>query len=85
MNSTTKNSLRELDSRTNEGIDVRLLWDSLTDRVWVDVDDSRSQESFTFPVAAADSLGAFHHPFAYAFTFELAEREGSKIAILPWD
>ncbi len=85
MNATTRNSLRELDSRTSDGIEVRLLWDTLTDRVWVDVDDSRSQESFAFPVAATDALGAFQHPFAYAFTFEPPEQESSRIAILPWD
>ncbi len=85
MNTTTRNCLRELDSRTNDGLEVRLLWDPLTGRVWVDVDDAHSQESFAFPVAAADARGAFHHPFAYAFTLELAEQESSKIAMLPWE
>ncbi len=79
--STNTNSLRELDRRSVDGIEVSLLWNPLTDRVSIHVDDTRSGESFEFEVAADDALTAFHHPYA----FERADRESSKIAILPWD
>ena len=63
MNDTAHNNLvRELDCRTNDGIEVRLLWDQLTTQVWVSVSDTRSGESFRSPVAAADARDAFHHP-----------------------
>jgi hypothetical protein len=59
-------TIRELDRRISDGIDVRLLWDSVADRVVVAVHDTRSDESFEVQVAAADALLAFHHPYAYA-------------------
>ncbi len=72
-------SLRELDCRSGDGIEVRLLWNPLTDRVSVHVDDARSNESFAFPVAAGEELTAFQHPYAYA------DRDSSIIGLLPWD
>ena len=69
MNGTTpKNAVRELDYRTNDRIEVRLLWNSLNDSVSVSVDDRRYGESFEFDVAPARALEAFRHPFAYAAT-----------------
>ncbi|HEY3945587.1 MAG TPA: hypothetical protein VGL78_10200 [Solirubrobacteraceae bacterium] len=58
--------VRELDRRTSDGIDVRLLWDSVADEVVVAVHDTRTDESFELQVAATDALLAFHHPYAYA-------------------
>ncbi len=67
MNGTTpKSAVRELDYRTNDRIEVRLLWNSLNDSVSVSVDDRRYGESFEFGVAPAYALDAFRHPFAYA-------------------
>jgi hypothetical protein len=63
---TLNETVRELDGRTNDHIEVRLLWNSLTDSVSVSVHDSRHGESFQFDVAPARALDAFHHPFAYA-------------------
>jgi hypothetical protein len=66
MNGTRpKRTVRELDRRTNDGIEVRLMWNSLTDSVSVSVDDTRYGEWFEFDVAPAQALEAFHHPFAY--------------------
>ena len=65
MSATPENELRELDRRTNDGIDVRLLWNSQTYRVSVAVEDERSGEAFEFEVDPADALAAFHHPFAH--------------------
>jgi hypothetical protein len=63
---TPEIAVRELDRRTNDGIDVRLLWNSQTNRVSVAVEDERCRESLQFEVDAADALVAFHHPYAYA-------------------
>lgn len=59
-------AVRELDHRVNDGIDVKLLWSAQTDRVWIDVRDDRSGESFRLQVDPDDALAAFHHPYAYA-------------------
>lgn len=66
MSPTLKTEVRELDRRRNDGIDVRLLWNSHTDRVSVAVQDERSGESFEVEIDSADALAAFHHPFAHA-------------------
>jgi hypothetical protein len=63
---TPKSAVRELDYRTNDRIEVRLLWSSSNDSVSVSVDDTRYGESFQFEVAPAHALEAFRHPFAYA-------------------
>jgi hypothetical protein len=65
MRTTPETEFRELDRRTNDGIDVRLLWNSHTNRVSVAVKDERSGESFDFEIDSADALVAFHHPFAH--------------------
>jgi hypothetical protein len=65
MSTTKAISLRELDQRNSDGIDVRLLWDPRTNHVTVAVRDERSHESFELAVDAADALAAFHHPYAY--------------------
>jgi hypothetical protein len=57
---------RELDRRTSDGIEVRLLWDALTHRVSLALSDERSGESFTFEVDPSEALSAFQHPFACA-------------------
>jgi phosphomannomutase len=64
---TSTTTLRELDHRVSDGIDVRLLWDTDADRVLVAVYDGKSGEAFTIDVLGTDSaLEVFHHPFAYA-------------------
>lgn len=63
---TPDKTIRELDCRTGDGINVRLLWNSLSDHVVVAVHDTRNDEAFAIQVAAADALLAFHHPYAYA-------------------
>jgi hypothetical protein len=57
----------ELDHRTSDGIDVRLLWDRDSGRVYVSVDDSRTGSSFELEVGENDSpLEVFRHPYAHA-------------------
>jgi len=65
MSTRPQLGIRELDHRTNDRIDVRLLWNSHTNHVFVTVENERSGESFAFTVAAADALDAFHHPYAH--------------------
>jgi hypothetical protein len=59
-------AIRELDHRVSDGIDVKLLWNSATDRVSVAVGDERSGEFFELAVDPEDALTAFRHPYAYA-------------------
>lgn len=60
-------TIHELDQRITDGVDVRLLWNSLTDRVSVTVEDQQTGEFFEVPVVdPADALIAFRHPYAYA-------------------
>ena len=66
MFTTSQTALRELDRRVNDGFDVRLLWNSRTNRVFVLVEDQRECESFELEVDGPRALEAFHHPFAYS-------------------
>ena len=60
-------SLRELDRRTNDRMDVRLLWHERDDRVLVVVDDEKTGASFKIEVRDGERvLDVFHHPYAYA-------------------
>jgi hypothetical protein len=65
-NTTSDIAIRELDHRSSGGIDVRLLWNSISDQVLVAVRDLRTFESFELEVAPGDALLAFRHPYAYA-------------------
>jgi hypothetical protein len=65
MRTTFQTAARELDRRTKDGFDIRLLWDPHTDRVLVAVNDAHHGESFTFEADPAEALKAFRHPFAY--------------------
>jgi hypothetical protein len=57
---------RELDRRKADGIEVALLWNPRTNALVVEVDDELAGERFRIPVAPADALEAFRHPYAYA-------------------
>ena len=64
---TSPHNIVELDSRTTDGIEVRLLWHRAENRVTVTAFDVRSGE--VLEVAVRDherALDVFHHPFAYA-------------------
>jgi hypothetical protein len=58
--------VRELDHRGAEGIEVSLLWDPLTNSVFVAVVDDGTGAQFEFDVDPVDALEAFRHPYAYA-------------------
>jgi hypothetical protein len=57
---------QELDFRSNNGLEVALLWEPETNRVSVSVFDGRSGDDFTLEVDPAEALDAFHHPYALA-------------------
>jgi len=65
MYRTQGTTLRELDRRTRDGIDVSLLWDPLTKGVSVAVTDARQGGSFEFGVEPGDALEAFWQRYAY--------------------
>ncbi len=66
MDDLTPTDLRELDARQGDGLDIRLLWDPVTNDVVVTVEDSRTDDFLIVVVDPADARDAFHHPFAYA-------------------
>ncbi len=76
--------LRELDRRNGGGIDVKLLWNSRTDRLYVVVNDAQRDSDFRVAVQAGDALEAFHHPYAYRRPGPAAQRAraGSRLSIL---
>ena len=58
---------RELAHRTNDGLDVVLLWEQTSDSLAVAVHDGRSGAAFELVVEdGAEALDAFRHPFAHA-------------------
>ena len=59
---------RELDRRNGNGLDVALVWNSLTDRLYVVVVDAQYDDVFRIAVDAGDALDAFRHPYAYRRT-----------------
>jgi hypothetical protein len=67
MTPETIASMCELDSRCNDGIQVKLLWCRDSGRPWVTVVDTRSRDAFCVEVDDNERpLDVFHHPFAYA-------------------
>lgn len=66
-------SMRELDSRFVDGLQVQLWWDSETGCVWVSVRDARSGKQFLIEVRDGERpLDVFRHPFAYVQGQQLA-------------
>jgi len=65
MFTTPHSAIRELDHRSNDDLEVRLLWNSRTNQVFVAVQDLRSGGLFEVTVRGTDALDAFRHPYAY--------------------
>jgi hypothetical protein len=64
MPARSDSEVRELAQRSNDGIEVTLLWNPATDGVFVVVED-RCGDSFKFDADAKCALEAFRHPYAY--------------------
>ena len=59
--------IRELDSRINDGIYVRLLWHPDNGRVSITVDDTKTGEAFELAVREGErALDVYRHPYVYA-------------------
>ena len=60
-------SMRELHSRSSDGVHVRLLWCPQSARVFVTVNDDRQGDAFAVEVPDGEQpLEVFNHPYAYA-------------------
>jgi hypothetical protein len=56
----------ELAHRHRDGLEVTLLWDAVSNRVWIHLVDDRDQTELEFDVDARTALDAFYHPYVYA-------------------
>ena len=56
---------RELAQRRNGGLEITLYWHPHDNSTSVDVYETATEETISFPVPAALALDAFHHPFAH--------------------
>jgi hypothetical protein len=66
MTTETATSLRELHSRTADGLIVRLMWCEQENRVFVAVNDNKTGEQFSLEVPKGERpMQVFAHPFAY--------------------
>jgi hypothetical protein len=71
----TSPTLRELDHRTSDGIDVWLLWREQDNRVLVAVTDEKTGDRFVIEVPEDERvLDVFAHPYAYAAYFGIDTR-----------
>ena len=60
-------TLRELDHRRSDRIDVHLLWREEDGQVIVTVSDEKTGDRFTIHVREDEQAhDVFHHPYAYA-------------------
>ena len=76
----TPTTIRELAHRRNDGLDIRLLWNSATNEVTVALHDNKTGDGFEVAVGPDErALDVFHHPFAYAAVREAA-RERRQLA-----
>lgn len=67
--------VRELDYRSMDGLEVRLLWDSRENTTWLEVTDSKDDVRFNVEVPHELANKAFHHPFTFRPAGELAVAE----------
>ncbi len=67
MTAETLTTVRELDLRVTNGMQVRLLWCEPDETVWVAVVDTRGGGTFRLRVRPDERpRDVFDHPFAYA-------------------
>jgi hypothetical protein len=76
--SPSDTTLRELASRTNDGIDVLLLWRPADDAVLLHLEDHKLDLCFAQEIDRAEALHAFEHPFAYMDESSLCGRASSR-------
>lgn len=67
MTTRVLTSIRELNARVTDGIQVRLLWCQHDGTLWVAVLNTRAGGAFCVEVHDGERpLDVFHHPYAYA-------------------
>jgi hypothetical protein len=57
---------RELAYRVNDGLEVILFWQELTEELTISVSDERSGAYFELAAASNEALDIFNHPYAHA-------------------
>jgi len=68
---------RELHSRVNDGINVRLLWSEPENLLLVAVEDGKTDDFFVIEVREGErAMDIFHHPYAYAAWRGVRTRDG---------
>jgi hypothetical protein len=78
MTTHTTHLTRELDRRSSDGIDVRLLWCEHDGRVLVAVRDAKTGDAFAVEVQEGErALDVFAHPYAYAAYHGVDTRSGA--------
>jgi len=82
MTPETLTSIRELDGRTTNGVQVRLLWCEHDGTLWVTVVSTKSGDAFHVEVHHGEQpLDVFRHPYAYAAHHGI---ETSTIVVREW-
>jgi hypothetical protein len=73
MDMTAQNlTARELDSRTTNGISVRLLWHEPDGRLFVAVADAKTGDAFNLEVRDRErALDVFLHPYSYVARYRV--------------
>jgi hypothetical protein len=57
---------RELTHRVNDGVEVILFWQTLSDELKITVSDERSGAYFELGATPDEALDVFNHPYAHA-------------------
>ena len=65
MTPTLSPNIRELAHRRSANLEVTLLWNRRSHRVWVSIYDLANDEQRAAPVPQDRALDAFNHPYAY--------------------
>jgi hypothetical protein len=67
MTAQILHTMRELHSRTVDGIHVRMLWHERDGRVTIAVADDKTGDAFAVEVREGErAMDVCHHPYAYA-------------------
>jgi hypothetical protein len=56
---------RELAHRVTGGLEITLFWHADDDSTSIDIYQTATQETISFPVPPDQALDVFHHPFAH--------------------
>ena len=83
MDTHADSELRELDHRRGDGFDVTLLWSARSGKVYVAVEDARTNEAFRIAVDPSVAMDAFNHPYAYGCGNGSPATDSADAATLP--